>query len=110
LYEIINAARTRLLLAGHSGSVRSVAVSHDGQRALSGSDDDSIILWDLPRGEAIIRLVGHTGSVMHVDFSPDSRYALSTSNDNTLILWDVLPDSPGFGQAVRRFEGHTAAN
>jgi WD40 repeat protein len=33
-------------LAGHSGGVRSVAISADGKRVVSGSDDKTVKIWD----------------------------------------------------------------
>ena len=32
-------------MTGHSGSIRSLAVSPDGQRLASGSDDKTIDIW-----------------------------------------------------------------
>lgn len=37
-------------LEGHSGSVRSVCISPNGIILASGSDDTSIILWDIKTG------------------------------------------------------------
>lgn len=44
-------------LAGHDGVVTSVALSADGHRALSGSDDRMVKLWDLETGE-LLRTLG----------------------------------------------------
>jgi WD40 repeat protein len=35
-------------LEGHSGSVKSVAISPDGRRVVSGSGDGTLKLWGLP--------------------------------------------------------------
>jgi WD40 repeat protein len=43
--------------------VFSVAFSPDGKSALSGSNDKTVILWDLEKGEVAKRLEGHTGWV-----------------------------------------------
>src|SRR3954464_1206364 len=40
-------------LRGHGGPVRAVAVSPDGKLALSGSFDQSTILWSLDQGTAL---------------------------------------------------------
>jgi WD40 repeat protein/DNA-binding XRE family transcriptional regulator len=86
---------------GHTAGVTSVAFSPDGKTALSGSDDNSLILWDMASGEIIRRFEGHTGGVTRVAFSQDGKTALSGSYDKSLILWDVAT-----GQATRRLEGH----
>jgi WD40 repeat protein len=40
-------------LRGHADAVRAVAVSADGRRAVSSSDDLTVKVWDLERGEAL---------------------------------------------------------
>ncbi len=37
-------------MTGHSDSVRSVAVTPDGQRAVSASDDNTLKVWNLENG------------------------------------------------------------
>src|SRR5262249_12363155 len=37
-------------LRGHTGRVTSVAFSHDGKRIVSGSDDQTLTVWDLDTG------------------------------------------------------------
>lgn len=71
-----------------------MAFSPDGQTALSGSADKTLILWDVASGQPIRTLRGHTKRVESVAFSPDGQTALSGSWDNTLILWDVANGEP----------------
>ena len=73
----------------------------DGRRALSGSDDKTLRLWDLETGAELRRFEGHEGGVSSVTVLADGRRALSGSGDKTLRLWDLET-----GAELRRFEGH----
>jgi WD40 repeat protein len=54
---------------------------------LTGSQDDTVKLWDAQTGKEILSLAGHTQEVTSVAFSPDGRLALSSSRDGTAIVW-----------------------
>ncbi|MDJ0606009.1 WD40 repeat domain-containing protein, partial [Microcystis sp. M53602_WE12] len=79
-------------LKGHDGSVNSVNFSPDGKTLVSGSDDGTIILWDVETGKEIRTLKGHDGSVNSVNFSPDGKTLVSGSDDNTIKLWNLGTD------------------
>jgi len=104
LSEAAYAPGTRRMFRGHDATVRAVAISPDGRSALSGSEDKTLLLWDLATGKPLQRFVGHTGEVHSVAISPDGRSALSGSEDKTLILWDLATGTP-----LRQFTGHTEA-
>lgn len=100
----VPAGTTLLLLEGHTGPVRCVALSSNAQQALSGGDDESVRLWDLSSGKQVHRFTGHVGAVRCVAFSPDDTRALSGGEDGTLRLWDLA----GKCQLLR-LEGHKGA-
>ncbi|XP_010551145.1 PREDICTED: receptor for activated C kinase 1B-like [Tarenaya hassleriana] len=77
-------------LTGHSHFVQDVALSSDGQFALSGSWDGELRLWDLATGVSSRRFVGHTKDVLSVAFSVDNRQIVSASRDRTIKLWNTL--------------------
>jgi len=77
-------------LCGHSHFVSDVAISSDGQFALSGSWDGTLRLWDLNTGATTRRFVGHTKDVLSVAFSADNRQIVSGSRDRTIALWNTL--------------------
>ena len=66
-----------------------VAVSRDRRRALSGSEDRTVRLWDVETGLLLHLLAGHEGAVSAVTISPDGNHAISGSYDRTLRLWDL---------------------
>jgi len=80
----------RKRLQGHSHFVQDVAISSDGQFALSGSWDGTLRLWDLNTGATTRRFVGHTKDVLSVAFSADNRQIVSGSRDKTINLWNTL--------------------
>ena len=76
---------------GHTERVTALAVLPDG-RALSGSEDGTLRLWDLASGKSRV-LKGHTGKVTALAVLPDGR-ALSGSEDWSVIVWDVARGAP----------------
>ncbi len=74
---------------GHEIRVSSVALTPDGRRALSGSTDKTLRLWDLASGAQLRLFEGHRAPVTAVAVTPDGRHALSGLYDGTLRLWDL---------------------
>ena len=95
-----DSGRVTGLLRGHTGQVFSVAFSHDGARAVSGSGDGTVRLWDVKRREEVHCCRGHTERVFSVALSPDGKFALSGSADRTVRLWDTRT-----GTQVAAFQG-----
>ncbi|CAD8204028.1 unnamed protein product [Paramecium pentaurelia] len=76
-------------LEGHSGRVNTVCFSLEGNILASGSEDNSIRLWDIKTKQQKAKLDGHTNGIMSVCFSSDGNTLASGSFDNTIRLWDV---------------------
>jgi len=89
-HEDQNYGTPRKSLHGHSHFIQDVAISSDGQFALSGSWDGTLRLWDINQGTTSRRFVGHTKEVMTVSFSPENRQIVSGSRDRTIRLWNTL--------------------
>ncbi len=78
------------ILHGHTDAVTGVAFSPDGRTLASGSDDNTVRLWNVATHRQLgAPLRGHTGRVTNVAFSPDGRTLASGSNDDTVRLWNV---------------------
>jgi WD40 repeat protein len=78
-----------LRLAGHANPVRSVSFSPNGQLVLSGSDDNSVHVWNAENGKLLKALRGHSQTVRTCDFSPDGVHVLSAGDDSTVRLWNL---------------------
>ena len=77
------------VLSGHTDWVRSVAFSSDGRSLVSGSDDETIKLWDMQTGGVVKTFYGHTGGVGTVSISTDCTRIASESRDHIIHLWDI---------------------
>ncbi|MDW8122985.1 MAG: hypothetical protein RMK62_11815, partial [Armatimonadota bacterium] len=69
--------------------VNSVSFSPDGTRIASGSDDNTVRLWEVATGRQVKRMEGHTDWVRSVSFSPDGTLIASGSLDGTIRIWRV---------------------
>ena len=88
-------------LAGHS-KVNGVALSVDGRRAVSASDDQTLKVWDVETGAELRTLAGHSDAVNGVALSADGQRAASASWDATLKVWDLET-----GAELRTLVGHS---
>ena len=73
------------IFRGHKGWVNSIKALDD--RLYSGSEDMTIIIWDIETAEAIDKLEGHKSSVTSIDFCNGMLF--SASYDNLIIEWNL---------------------
>ncbi|MDX2070880.1 MAG: WD40 repeat domain-containing protein [Haliscomenobacter sp.] len=92
------------VLSGHRSYVLSVAFSPDGKRLATGSDDNSVKIWDLQSGKETLSLEGHIKSVTCVAFSPDGKSLATGSDDYSAKIWDLQS-----GKETLSLEGHTSS-
>lgn len=89
-------------LIGHEQGVTTVAVTPDGQKAVSASRDQTVRIWDIRRGTQLHNLQGHQLWVTNVAVTPDGQRAISAAADKTLKVWDLQK-----GQEVHTLTGHS---
>ena len=99
-----NSSQLLRSLDGHADAVTAVCVLPDSKLAASGSEDNTIRLWDLASGDCVRVYEGHAGSVRAVSIDCDGDWLLSGGDDRTLRLWDVPT-----GECARVLAQHAGA-
>ncbi|KAH8835756.1 WD40-repeat-containing domain protein [Flagelloscypha sp. PMI_526] len=78
-----------IYLEGHVSGVSSVAFSSDGSLFLSGSDDNTVRVWNARSGSlALPPLKGHGHWIRSVSFAPDDSYIVSGFDNGGICVWD----------------------
>ena len=89
-------------MRGHTDVVREAAFFKDGRRAVTGSDDRTLQIWDVQKGVlAAGPFEGHTNRVRSVTVSPDDNLIASGGYDKTIIIWDVERQQKVFDPLVK---------
>ncbi|MBU7583001.1 MAG: serine/threonine protein kinase [Nostoc sp. TH1S01] len=101
--EVSEGADQPKTFRGHASDVNSVAFAPNGQILASGSDDQTIKLWNLATGTEISTLKGHLKWIWAIAFHPDGKILASGSADQTIKLWNLATT-----EEIRTFTGHTA--
>jgi WD40 repeat protein len=90
------------VLEGHTGWVGGVCVTPDGRRALSGSYDKTIRVWDVETGKCLKILEGAACEIHSLSITPDGRFAVSGEGNYefSVRLWDIET-----GECLKTFKG-----
>src|SRR6266568_422028 len=82
-------------------SCSSSRVTPDGARIITGSDDNTMRVWDARTDTALLRLEGHTRPVLRVAVTFDGARIITGSGDNTAGVWDAST-----GAQILELKGH----
>jgi WD40 repeat protein len=95
---------------GHDAYLRSVACSPVADKAVSGDEGGTIVLWEFGDDQLRIvrRIVGHSSGIRHncLVWSSNGKWILSGGWDGAIRLWDaasveaVFTGNPGYGRVV----------
>lgn len=78
---------------------------------VSGSEDGTILLWDVGTKDVLQQLRGHEGAVLCVDTHPTERRMVSAGMDKTVRVWVCDEDGEEFQEVTEdaeAFEGAAA--
>lgn len=90
-------------MKGHRQPVTSVGFHPKFTWVASGSDDNSVRLWDWESGDFVKTLKGHVNAVQDVHFSPDGEKLATCSADMSIKIWDMEDEN---FKCVRTLQGH----
>jgi WD40 repeat protein/tRNA A-37 threonylcarbamoyl transferase component Bud32 len=77
-------------LQGHADAIAGLAFNGDGTRLISGSKDESLILWDMSVYRRVLAIPAAVGEIYDVAFSPDQR-RVAAIGERGVQLWDSGP-------------------
>ncbi len=92
---------TTVLQTGNTARITSVALSGDGKRIITGSWDNTAILWEAKTGKQIYACEGHEEWLTSVAINDDGQFVLTGSEDNTAKLWNT-----NTGEVLHTLKGH----
>ncbi|XP_030851188.1 chromatin assembly factor 1 subunit B isoform X1 [Strongylocentrotus purpuratus] len=76
-------------LRGHLEDVYDISWSSDGSRMISGSVDNSAIIWDTQKGEKLFLLKDHRSFVQGVAWDPKDRFCATISCDRSMRVYNL---------------------
>ncbi|XP_052896008.1 chromatin assembly factor 1 subunit B [Anopheles moucheti] len=80
---------TLKILRGHMEDVYDLSWSANSQFLISGSVDNTAIVWDVQRGKNQAILQEHKGFVQGVAWDPQNKYLATLSTDRSFRVYDV---------------------
>jgi WD40 repeat protein len=76
-----------VMQTGHAGYIRAIDISQNSEIAVTGADDSSIRVWQLPSGIELRRIFTGT-AVRAVAISPDGR-TVAAASFQSLSIWTI---------------------
>jgi WD40 repeat protein len=79
----------RRTLDGHTNFVWDVAITPDGRRILSASNDKTVRMWEVASGNHLTTFSGHSAYVCSLNLSSDGNQVAAGAADGSIKVWDL---------------------
>jgi WD40 repeat protein len=79
-----------VLQKGHARTITCYSFSPDNRFVVTGSSDNSLILWNIESGRQVRVFNRHSATIRSVSFNSDGTKILTSSADNTAKVFEVL--------------------
>lgn len=91
----VSLSETEYRLMAHPYGIQTVAMTPDGRREVSTSENQTLKVRDIETNKELCTLIGHTGDVCAVEVTPDGQQVVSASGfgDRTLKVWNMKTGS-----------------
>nr|XP_019008749.1 uncharacterized protein I206_06431 [Kwoniella pini CBS 10737]OCF47530.1 hypothetical protein I206_06431 [Kwoniella pini CBS 10737] len=89
-------------LIGHTAPVLTIAFSPKSNLIVTGSYDESAIIWDVRKGKILRNLPAHADAIWCVGWDNEGAMVLTASSDGLIRLWDV-----NTGQCLKTLDNDT---
>ena len=93
LHGDLTSWKTANTLRGHSDDVQDLAWAPGGAALVTGSVDNSSIVWSESTARGLIRLEGHEHYVQGVAWDPQGEFVASASGDRKVNVYATTPRS-----------------
>lgn len=95
LRHALETSRMKTTLIGHTGAVRGVRFSPDGQHVATAGWDETARVWETATGKSVALLQDDGQQhVLNVAFSPDGNFLATAGSDGTVRVWNNWTNAP----------------
>ncbi|KAF8834512.1 WD40 repeat-like protein [Paxillus ammoniavirescens] len=96
------AAKPVTTMSGHTDPICRIAYLPGGKRVISCSNDKTVRIWDVEKGEQEGTSMVHEGRVDLLAVTKDGKRVLSGGEDERITIWDVETH-----ERIEEWAGHT---
>jgi len=88
-FEAVGKNSLLVTFTGHKDNVNSLQLAPDEKTIASGSNDKTIIIWDVMSGKALRTLTGFEWKVVSIDYTRDGKYIVGGCNDGNTLMFET---------------------